>query len=578
MPWTDAYTPEIWVPLVTLPCLLALSAHCRHRRSLPGAVPLGIASAFAFLWVIGDLMMIATADVAVRIFWHKVQTGAALPLGSAMFCFALDYAWPGRWIKRRTLLLLSIMPLMLWVVLATDHVVHLMWHSLTLDGQFYPQLTPLGWVFLGYMYALFAIQLAVYVWLFRQSPQHRWPAAIIIVGSIIGRALYAGGVAHLIDDRQGSIALVIPWTLGIHVIALFGFRVFDPVPLARRLAMEQLPVGMLVLDPGARIAGLNPAAEGILGTTLRKAKGRAIRELLPAYPEEPPADSDEVVVEYSVTGDSTGSVNGGHHYRMSISLLQDWREMDAGRLVMLHDVTVQREAEAQLVRHQRALAMLAEREQLARELHDSTGQVLGYAGYQLEATEIILADGQAALSAGWVEDAAVHLAKAEQQLGRLSRIIDEAHADLRGEILNLRVTPTEEQSLFTTLQRYLEGYGRNYKIRTELDVAPGLEARTFEPAAQQHLFRIVQEGLSNARKHGRARAVQVSFEAQGAVARLCIEDNGCGFDPQQTGAASGSHLGLRFMRERAEQLGGSLCVASAPGTGTRVIVEVPVKV
>src|SRR5690606_34833410 len=137
-------------------------------------------------------------------------------------------------------------------------------------------------------------------------------------------------------------------------------------------------------------------------------------------------------------------------------------------------------------RHQRALAMLAEREQLARELHDSTGQVLGYAGYQLEATEIILADGQAALSAGWVEDAAVHLAKAEQQLGRLSRIIDEAHADLRGEILNLRVTPTEEQSLFTTLQRYLEGYGRNYNIRTELDVAPGLEARTFEPAAQQH--------------------------------------------------------------------------------------------
>lgn len=575
MPWTYAYTPAIWIPLVTLPCLLALSAYCRQRRSLPGAVPLGIASAIAVIWVISDLMMFATVDVAVRIFWHKVQTGAALPLGSAMFCFALDYAWPGRWIKRRTRLLLSIVPLLLWVVLATDHAMHLMWHSLTLDGQFFPQLTPLGWVFLGYVYALFAIQLAVYVWLFRQSPPHRWPAAIIIVGTIVGRALYAGSVAHLFHFRQIGTALVIPWTLGIHVIALFGFRVFDPVPLARRQAMEQLPVGMLVLDPGERIASLNPAATAILGMTLREAKGRAIQELLPAYPEELPTDSREAVVEYTVSGDSTRLPGGGHHYRMSISLLKDWREMVAGRLVMLHDVTEQREAEAQVVRQQRALAMLAEREQLARELHDSTGQVLGYAGYQLEVVETTLADGQAAFSAGRARDAGAHLTQAQEQLARLSRIVEEAHADLRGEILNLRVTPSEEQAFFATLRRYLDGYRQNYDIRADLVIARGLEAREFDPAAQQHLLRIVQEGLSNARKHGRATAVRVVFETEGAVARLRIEDNGCGFDPHQTATTRGNHLGLRFMRERAEKLDGSLSVASTPGAGTQVTVELP---
>ena len=575
MPGTYTYTPAIWVSLVTLPCLLALSAYCWHRRSLPGAVPLGIASAFSVLWVIGDLMMIVAVDVAARIFWHKLQTGSALPLGIAMFCFALEYTWPGRWIKRRTLLLLSIVPLLLLVVLATDHAMHLMWRSLTMDGRFFPQLTPLGWAFLGYMYALFAIQLAVYVWLFRQSLQHRWPAAIIIFGSIAGRALYAGSVAHLIDSRPVGTALIIPWTLGVHVIALFGFRVFDPVPLARRKAMEQLPVGMLVLDPEERIADLNPAAEGTLGTTLRRAKGRAIRELLPAYPEEPPTGSGETVVEYSIAGDSAGPGGAEHHYVMTISLLKDWRKMDAGKLVMLNDVTDQRKAEAQIVRQQRALAMLAEREQLARELHDSTGQVLSYAGYQLEAVGITLADGQAALSAGRDRDAATHLAKAEQQLARLSRIMDEAHADLRGEILNLRVTPSEEQPFFATLRRYLDGYRQNYDIRTDLVVTSGLEGREFDPAAQQHLLRIVQEGLSNARRHGRASAVQVVFETEGAVARLRIEDNGCGFDPHQTTTTRGNHLGLRFMRERAEKLDGSLSVASTPGAGTRLIVELP---
>ncbi len=334
-------------------------------------------------------------------------------------------------------------------------------------------------------------------------------------------------------------------------------------------------MGMLVLDPEVRIAGLNPEAKAILGTTLRRAKRRAIRELLPAYPDEPPAGSGETVVEYRTAGDSAGPVGGGHHYRMSISLLQDWREMVAGRLVMLHDVTEQREAEAQVVRQQRALAMLAEREQLARELHDSTGQVLGYAGYQLEAVGITLADGQAALSAGRDRDAATHLARAEQQPARLSRIMDEAHADLRGEILNLRVTPSEEQPFFATVRRYLDGYCRNYNIRTDLVVASGLEGREFDPAAQQHLLRIVQEGLSNAHKHGRAGTVRVTFETEGSLARLRIEDNGVGFDPHQIATTCGNHLGLRFMRERAEMLGGSLTVASAPGAGTRLIVELP---
>ena len=90
------------------------------------------------------------------------------------------------------------------------------------------------------------------------------------------------------------------------------------------------------------------------------------------------------------------------------------------------------------------------------------------------------------------------------------------------------------------------------------------------------LFRILQEALSNARKHARTDRLQLSFTRQDTLVRIRIQDHGSGFDPQQAARKKG-HYGLRFMRERAEQLGGTLRVDSAPGHGTRVTVDLPLE-
>ena len=100
--------------------------------------------------------------------------------------------------------------------------------------------------------------------------------------------------------------------------------------------------------------------------------------------------------------------------------------------------------------------------------------------------------------------------------------------------------------------------------------------RCLRLSTQIQLFRILQEALSNARKHGGARCVEVTFAAKNDTLRMCIADDGCGFDPGAT-AGGGNHLGLHFMCERAEELGGSLQVESSPGAGARVAVEIPRK-
>jgi signal transduction histidine kinase len=98
----------------------------------------------------------------------------------------------------------------------------------------------------------------------------------------------------------------------------------------------------------------------------------------------------------------------------------------------------------------------------------------------------------------------------------------------------------------------------------------GLDSRV-----RVQLIRIVQEGLANVRKHAHASAAQVVFTFDAGRIQVRIEDDGVGFDVARLFQAEGQSFGLRSMRDRAEALGGTLRILSAPGRGTRVIIEVP---
>jgi signal transduction histidine kinase len=91
------------------------------------------------------------------------------------------------------------------------------------------------------------------------------------------------------------------------------------------------------------------------------------------------------------------------------------------------------------------------------------------------------------------------------------------------------------------------------------------------------IFRIVQEALTNARKHSKAHNVQVKFESEDGRVLVVIQDDGHGFSPDNLEIVYGQHFGLQFMQERAGQLGGMLQVQSTPGKGTQVMLEVPTK-
>ena len=135
--------------------------------------------------------------------------------------------------------------------------------------------------------------------------------------------------------------------------------------------------------------------------------------------------------------------------------------------------------------------------------------------------------------------------------------------------------PTLGQDLFVALHQYVKQVSHDFGPPTELVIAPEMKEQGLNSHSEVHLLRIVQEGLANVRKHAHASAAQVVFTFNDGRIQVRIEDDGVGFDVAHVFKAEDQRFGLRSMRGRADAVGGTFRILSAPGCGTRVIVEVP---
>jgi signal transduction histidine kinase len=317
---------------------------------------------------------------------------------------------------------------------------------------------------------------------------------------------------------------------------------------------------MLVLDPRGRVASLNPAAQAILGLTEKRSLGQPVQDLLPNCAEW--AGSLQVA-EPGQSEIHLGTGPETHHYMLETSALKDWRGLEVGHMLLLHDVTRLKQAQAQIIEQQRVLAMLQEREQLARELHDSLGQSFAFVSTQGQAIHRLLGRGD--------------VSTADEYVARLVEVAREADVDIRESILGLRSLHLEH-GLFQALTQYLARYEKNTLIHTKLIRPVSLQDGCLDAQVEVQLVRILQEALTNIRKHAKARHVEIKFEAGQDCVTVTVRDDGQGFDPAEHMDESGEHIGLRVMNERAKGIGGSISLQSMPGQGTQLQVQVPLGV
>ncbi len=514
-----AYTPAIWPPVTIAIFMATLGLYSWQRRSVPGARPFAIACLFSTLWQAGIALEVAAVDAATKYTWTRFQAVWLLPGLTAMTCFALEYASPGRFLTRRNLILLFSPSVLVLLLILTNDLHHLLWLELSSDESAGLARGIGIWPVTVFSLGLVLINISVFVWLFIRSPQHRWPVALMLFGQITSRILYVldninRGAAAWSDPSM--LASAIPF--GIYGVALFGFRIFDPLQAARAAAIEQMRDGMVVLDAQGQVLGLNAAAASILATPPNNARGKTLPELLPAYPDLPTrlAGTEPGPVEIRL---HTGAE--ARQYALDLTSLEDHRDLVVGYLLLLHDVTEQRRAQAQLLAQQWAEATLQEREQLAHELHDGLSQGLAFLNLQAQTAQVYLQTGQD-------EGARANLA-------RLIEVARDLQGDVRELIGNLLVVSLPSESFCSALRQTVARFEAQTGLSATLGIVGDEQAicdpARLSPATGVQLLRIVQEALTNVRKHaGRPSRISVQIEVEAGQVHVVVEDNGAGFD------------------------------------------------
>ncbi len=211
----------------------------------------------------------------------------------------------------------------------------------------------------------------------------------------------------------------------------------------------------------------------------------------------------------------------------------------------------------------RQQAIIEERERIALELHDGLAQLIGYVNTKVIAIRLLLKERQ--------------IRKAETNLRQLEEAAHRLSVDVREAILGLKMAGKLDGAMASVLREYVRQFTRLSDLPVELTVSPEVDALALSEEARLQIFRIMQEALSNVRKHAEASLVKVVLDVKGASLQLVVEDNGKGFDPE-LGCDDEKipHFGLCAMRERAEAIGGALTVESEPGR-TRVVVTLPLR-
>lgn len=226
----------------------------------------------------------------------------------------------------------------------------------------------------------------------------------------------------------------------------------------------------------------------------------------------------------------------------------------------LYENLLSREKEMEMLSGARVMAQEEERRRIAREIHDSLGQMLTAIKFNVEILE---------------DAAGLQLEDDRKRMVDIKSLLDNAMAEAREISYNLMPSVLVDFGLVPALQFLAEQFSKSNELTVEVHTN-GVESR-LDPSIEVGLFRIAQEALNNIAKHADAHQINVQLIGDSNSIKLIIEDDGKGFHTSRFEPRSGQRhgMGLVSMRERAASFNGVLVLDSRPGHGTEIIVEIP---
>jgi len=559
------YVPIIWWSLAAAVITLFLGVYAiLRRRDAKGAGTFAVAMLLGSIWTVFNALNISGATLETKFFWNNM---VYIPCGFTPVVFlALCMQFTGyeAWLKTKKILLLMVPPAVFFLIKCTDVTYGLIHSNMQLahyGSYLYLENTygPVFYIDIAYTFLVSAASLVLLLRsLFFKNSIYRRQALALLVMMLIPHVFYLVQLSfiHAWPYDMTSLTFV-PGGL-VMTWALFGLKLFDLVPVARATVIETMETGVMVLDPQDRIIDINPAFLKILGLPLSRATGRSI-EAVCLIPDLLAACLDQNTSEVDLSIESGGFTRD---YEFLFSPLTDNYERLIGRLVMSYDITEKRKAQEYHLQQQARLIVIEEQERIARDLHDNLGQLLAFISIQAQGVR------QEFMDAG--------VEIASNNLDKLVGVTQTAHAELRAYIKNARKLALIEKDFISALNNEIETFQKLCDIKINTNIPRGFNGQDLSPHTKVNIINIVKEALNNVVKHARAQKVTVSIINEPGLLGIAVEDDGQGFDINENSVSSREKYGIRIMEERAEEIGAQIDINSTIGTGTRILLQVPV--
>jgi PAS domain S-box-containing protein len=591
------------LPLFGAIVLLAgLAIYSWRRTAVSGTRPFTVLMLAVFIWTVGYTLELVSADPAFRVLWAKVEYLGIVTIPVAWLAFALKYTGQERWVSRRNVVLLSILPLVTLLLVWTNELHQLVWRQIRQEpvGPFRVldlSYGPMFWLNVVYTYLLLWLGTVLLArMLVRMSRIYRRQAVVSLIGVLtpwVGNVLYVAGVTQL-DFTPITFAIAGP----VMIWGLFRYHLLDLVPVAQKAIIEGSPNGMVVLDARDRIVDLNPAAEEILGCDASELVGQLFDTEAWGF-QVMNVDRREGHSEIHIPHNQST-------YELRSSPLRDQRGRLTGRVVTMHDITRQKQTEADLLRamvdaeEARIMAESANRAKsvflanMSHELRTPLNAVLGFSQLMRDAPNLT---PEQRSNLKIIQHSGRHL------LALINDVLDMSKIEA-GE-MTLEPEGFDLHEMLFVLEETFSRRAEQKGLTVALDLAPDLpRAVRADPGKLRQVLtnlldnaiKFVEEGGITIRawrgKPSEAGPPEADREtAASTLVHFEVEDTGVGVAPDELDALfeafeqtesgrrsqQGTGLGLPISRRYVEMMGGELTVTSQVGLGSCFSFEIPVE-
>jgi len=582
MEWQfNPYAVPLFVGVIPM---FGLAGFAWQRRSRQAAQFFIIFTLAVAGFMIAYGLELLSANLSMMLTWLKFEYVFSLSLPVIFLLFVMAYNGYDSWLTRQRIVLLLIIPLIHLAAVWTNEFHGLNWQRVGIRylgdlALFERSYGPMFWIGTIYLYIIAAIASAVLVVSIARYPElyrgQTIPLILAVTSVWVSHILTVTGLSFvspldLTPFGYGLTSFLFAWSL-------FRYKLFDIMPAAQGTILRGMSDAVIVLDAQNRVIDLNPVAQKLSLQSPAQAIGQSATSVFARAPELVALFNNITNLQSEVTLRANGH---SQYFDLRLSPLRDERSRLIGRVVMLHDITRLKEAEAAVRKYadeleERNSELDAFGHTIAHDLKTPLTAIMGYAEMLKERYESQLDPNADKILDGIVSAAS----KMDEMTGELLRL-----ASVRdvGSVITMVDMNVVVDSAVQRLAIDLDKRG------IHIDVMPNLpSAMGHAPWIEEVFVNLINNAIKYIGKDNAAPRIAVRGMVQDKVARYEVQDNGLGIAPEQQahlfemfarfhqGEARGLGLGLSIVLRIVKRLNGQVGVESAPGQGSTFWFTLP---